>query len=98
MAPQHLLAAQALGARGAHKVFAQHIEHRRSLVVTDDMAVTEHGEEWHWHTGEQVVLPFVSVMELRDGRILRWWDYWDMQTLMNAAPEWWVVHIMAGYK
>ena len=26
------------------------------------------------------------VMELRDGHILRWWDYWDMQTLMNAAP------------
>ena len=75
-----------------------YIEHRRSLVVTEDMAVTEHGEEWHWSTGERVLLPFVSVMELRDGRILRWWDYWNMGTLMAAAPEWWVTHIMAGYK
>ena len=75
-----------------------YVEHRRSLVVTEDMAITEHGEEWRWHTGEEVVLPFVSVMELRDGRILRWWDYWDLGTLMAAAPAWWVEHIMVGYK
>jgi len=28
---------------------------------------------------------------------LRWWDYWDLQTLMQAAPAWWIEHIMAGY-
>jgi len=55
--------------------------------------VTEHTETWHWHTGEQVTLPFVSVQELRDGSIVRWWDYWDLQTLMNAAPVWWIEHV-----
>jgi limonene-1,2-epoxide hydrolase len=44
------------------------------------------------------VLPFVSVMEVRAGKLVRWWDYWDMQTLMSAAPEWWVEHIMQGYQ
>jgi limonene-1,2-epoxide hydrolase len=39
----------------------------------------------------------VSVQEIRDGKIVRWWDYWDMSTLMNAAPAWWVEHIMVGY-
>ncbi len=58
----------------------------------------EHSEEWHWHTGEFVVLPFVSVFDLRDGKIARWWDYWDLGTLMNAAPQWWVEHIMQGYQ
>jgi hypothetical protein len=28
---------------------------------------------------------------------VRWWDYWDLQTLMGAAPAWWVEHIMQGY-
>jgi limonene-1,2-epoxide hydrolase len=69
----------------------------RTLVAEGDVVVTEHAETWHWHTGEQVTLPFVSVQEVRDGVIGRWWDYWDLQTLMNAAPAWWIEHIMQGY-
>jgi hypothetical protein len=34
------------------------------------------------------------MQDVRDGRIVRWWDYWDLATLMNAAPAWWVEHIM----
>jgi ketosteroid isomerase-like protein len=60
----------------------------RLMVAEGDTVVTEHTETWHWHTGEQVTLPFVSVHELRDGTIVRWWDYWDLQTLMGAAPYW----------
>ena len=69
----------------------------RLMVAEGDVVVTEHTETWHWHTGEQVTLPFVSVQELNDGIILRWWDYWDLQTLMNAAPAWWIEHIAQGY-
>ena len=69
----------------------------RLMVAEGDTVVTEHAETWHWHTGEQVTLPFVSVQELHDGSIVRWWDYWDLQTLMNAAPAWWMEHIMQGY-
>jgi limonene-1,2-epoxide hydrolase len=73
-------------------------EHQLRLMVADgDTVVTEHAETWHWHTGEVVTLPFVSVQELRDGVILRWWDYWDLQTLMNGAPVWWIEHIAQGY-
>lgn len=73
-------------------------EHEQKHIVADgDVVVTEHAELWRWHTGESVLLPFVSVQELRDGTITRWHDYWDMQTLMNAAPQWWIEHIMVGY-
>ena len=70
----------------------------RLMVAEGDVVVTEHAETWHWHTGESVTLPFVTVQELRDGRIVRWFDYWDLQTLLGAAPAWWVEHIMAGYQ
>jgi ketosteroid isomerase-like protein len=54
-------------------------EHELRLMVAEgDAVVTEHTETWHWHTGEQVTLPFVSVHELRGGVIVRWWDYWDL--------------------
>ncbi|MBV8959034.1 MAG: nuclear transport factor 2 family protein [Actinobacteria bacterium] len=76
---------------------AAYIHHPKLAVAEGDTVITEHAEEWHWHTGEQITFPFVSVHQLRDGKITRWHDYWDMQTLMNAAPQWWVEHIMEGY-
>ena len=45
--------------------------------------------------GMRAELPFVSMQEVRDGVIVRWWDYWDLATLMNVAPPWWVEHITA---
>ena len=68
------------------------------IVAEGDTVITEHVERWTWDSGETVDLPFVSVFQLRDGRIVRWWDYWDLATLMNAAPAAWVEHIMVGYK
>ena len=73
-----------------------HAHHIRNLVAQGHVVMTEHDEEWRWHTGESVVLPFVSVHEIQDGKITRWWDYWDMPTLMNAAPAWWIEYIMSG--
>ena len=70
----------------------------RNLVADGDLVITEHVEEWSWHTGEHVALPFVSVMELRDGKIIRWWDYFNLPTLLDAAPQWWLDHIAQGYR
>jgi len=75
------------------------ISDERGLMVADvDTVVTEHIELWTWSTGEQMRLPFVSIHQLRDGKIFRWSDYWDMQTLVNAAPQAWFEHVMVGYK
>ena len=65
----------------------------RSMVCDGGTVVTEHVEHWEWPTGERASLPFVSVQEFRGGKIARWWDYWDLATLMNNAPAWWVEHI-----
>lgn len=72
--------------------------HPKHMVADGDLVFTEHAEEWHWPTGEQVIIPFVSVHEIHDGKITRWWDYPDLQKLLNAAPKWWVEQIMKGYK
>lgn len=69
------------------------------IVAQGDTTMTEHVERWTWQSGETVELPFVSVLVFNgDGQVTRWWDYWDLGTLMNAAPATWVEHIMVGYK
>lgn len=72
--------------------------HDGSIVAAGGFVVTEHAETWTWEPGASVTLPFASVMEVREGRVQRWWDYFDLSTLMNAAPAWWVEHIAEGYK
>lgn len=66
-------------------------EHRPGVVAEGEggIVVTEHTEVWTWATGETVALPFVSVQRIVDGVILLWKDYWDLQTLMDAAPPAW---------
>jgi limonene-1,2-epoxide hydrolase len=64
--------------------------HEPGVVVAEgDTVITEHAETWVWTGGEKVTLPFVSVQRVRDDKILLWKDYWDQQTLMDAAPASW---------
>jgi limonene-1,2-epoxide hydrolase len=70
----------------------------RLMIAEGDVVVTEHAETWRWKTGEEVTLPFVSVQELHDGTITRWWDYWSLDMLLGSAPQWWIEHIMVGWK
>ena len=71
--------------------------HRPGLVLAEgDVVITEHQEEWHFHTGEMIVHPFTSVMEVRDGLIRRWHDYSHLGNLLDRAPRWWLEYIMSG--
>jgi len=92
--PQEVAARLRLGLEPLEAIY----HHPKHMVAGGDLVFTEHAEEWHWPTGERVVIPFVSVHEIYGGKIVRWWDYPDLQKLLNAAPQWWVEHIMKGYK
>jgi len=74
------------------------IHHPRHAIAEGDVVMTEHAEEWRFHTGEVAVVKFVSVHEFRDDKIVRWWDYPDLDALLSNAPKWWLDHIMAGYE
>lgn len=71
--------------------------HYPGIVLADgDVVITEHQEEWHFHTGEVIMHPFTSVMEVRDDLIRRWHDYSHLGNLLDRAPHWWIEYIMSG--
>ncbi|MGB6059750.1 MAG: limonene-1,2-epoxide hydrolase family protein [Microthrixaceae bacterium] len=72
--------------------------HDGPIIAANGFVVTEHSETWTWEEGITVTLPFASVMQVADGKVTRWWDYFDIGTIMNAAPPWWIEHIANGYK
>ncbi len=66
----------------------EHDVHR--LVAEGDQVIVEHTETWHFETGEKITNHFVTVHEIRAGKIALWRDYWDLNTLMSQAPKWWI--------
>ena len=77
-------------------VIPKHVHHLERIVAEGDAVITEHNEDWHFDKeGEHVVnLPFVSVQILdAQGKITSWSDYWNNDTLLGAAPRWWLEHI-----
>lgn len=74
----------------------EYVLHEGPIIASGGYVVTEHRETWTWEPGVSMTLPFTSVMQVSGGKIDRWWDYFDLAVIMNAAPAWWVEHIMAG--
>lgn len=68
---------------------ASYENHDGLLVCDGTVAMYEHSETWVWKSGETALLRFVTVHELRDGKITLWKDYWDMGALANHAPPTW---------
>lgn len=74
----------------------ERFEHEVHRVVADgDDVVVEHTETWHFGTGEKVTNHFVTVHEVRGGKVRLWRDYWDLGTLMSQAPKWWIERLAA---
>ena len=66
----------------------EHELHR--TVAEGTTVILEHTETWHFETGEKLKNDFVTVHEVRDGKISLWRDYWDLNTMMAQAPKWWI--------
>jgi limonene-1,2-epoxide hydrolase len=61
-----------------------------NMIGEGNLVMTEHTERWIFGTGEVIDHSFVSVTELRDGRIFRWHDYSNIPNITDNAPAWWL--------
>nr|WP_040510956.1 nuclear transport factor 2 family protein [Gordonia soli] len=96
----------ALSARGPADIVARlkvgleplaaYTNHDGVLVADGADVLYEHAETWEWSSGESVVLPFVTVHRVADGRITLWKDYWDATTLVSAAPAEWMTQLASA--
>ena len=74
-----------------------HTHHLHRIVADDTTVITEHTEDWHFAPDHVVALPFVSVQVVTDGRISLWRDYSNIDTLLSAAPAWWLEHVTSSW-
>jgi limonene-1,2-epoxide hydrolase len=75
----------------------RHVHHVHRAVADETTVVTEHTEDWCFSPDHVVSLPFVSVQEIESGKIGRWSDYYNADTLLSAAPSWWLEHVTKAW-
>jgi limonene-1,2-epoxide hydrolase len=75
----------------------RHVHHLHRMVADAHCVVTEHTEDWCFAADHVVALPFVSIQEIAGGKIRLWRDYSNIDTLLSAAPQWWLDHIMTSW-
>jgi len=75
----------------------RHTHHLHRIVADDYAVVTEHTEDWHFASDHVVALPFVSVQVVEGGKISLWRDYCNIDTLLSAAPAWWLDHVASSW-
>jgi limonene-1,2-epoxide hydrolase len=75
----------------------RHVHHLHRMVADESTVMTEHTEDWCFAPDHVVALPFVSVQQIEGGRIRRWSDYSNIETLLSAAPAWWLEHVTSEW-
>jgi len=66
------------------------------LVESGDTILVERTEVWHHKSGERAVLDVMAVFKFRDGKLVLWRDYWDLQTLFSQQPAVWTEKMIAA--
>ena len=57
------------------------------LICEGDVVFLDHTEVWTFKTGEKATNQFATLHEMKDGKISKWSDYWDVSGFVGQFPE-----------
>jgi limonene-1,2-epoxide hydrolase len=58
----------------------------RHILGGDDVVLVERSETWHFPSGANPTLRVMCAIELENGRIKAWREYWNGEELMSQMP------------
>jgi len=87
-----------MGAEGPENVvkrlsiaFDHLIDHRHTIhhmACEGDVVFLDHTEGWTFKSGEKVEHTFATMHEMKDGKVVKWSDYWDVSKFVSQFPKW----------
>lgn len=91
------VATEDAGARGRENVvkrlaiafdhLADHQHTIHHLVAEGDIVFLDHTEVWTFNTGETATNQFATVHEMKDAKVAKWSDYWDVSSFVGQFPK-----------
>jgi limonene-1,2-epoxide hydrolase len=67
-----------------HLADHQHTIHH--IVAEGDVVFLDHTEVWTFKTGEKASNRFATCHEMKDGKVVKWSDYWDVSSFVGQFP------------
>ena len=58
------------------------------MAAEGDVVFMDHTEKWTFRTGETAQHRFATLHQLREGKIIKWSDFWDMSNFVGQFPQW----------
>ena len=58
------------------------------MVCDRDVVFLDHTEGWTFKSGETAAHTFATLHEMKDGKIAKWSDYWDVSNFVGQFPQW----------
>ena len=58
------------------------------MAAEGSVVFLDHTEKWTFKSGETAEHRFVTLHELRDQKIIKWSDFWDMANFVGQFPQW----------
>ena len=73
-----------LGIAFDHLADHGHVLHH--IAADGDVVFLDHTESWTFKTGEKVAHTFATMHEMKDGKVVKWSDYWDVNNFVSQFP------------
>lgn len=64
------------------------------IIAEGNVVFLDHTETWTFNRGEVASHTFATLHEIKDGLIVRWSDYWDMNKFVGQFPNWFLEEMM----
>ena len=58
------------------------------IAAEGDIVFLDHTEKWTFKSGECVEHRFATLHVLKDGKIIKWSDFWDVNNFVSQFPPW----------
>ena len=85
-----------LGIAFNHLSDHQHTIHH--LVCEGDVVFLDHTEVWTFKTGEKATNQFATLHEMKDGKVAKWSDYWDVSGFVSQFPSWFLEEMAKSHQ
>lgn len=66
----------------------EQIQTTHRIATDGDFVFLDHTEKWIVKTGGTVEHPFATMHEMMDGKVVKWSDFWDMNSIVGQFPQW----------
>ena len=66
---------------------SEQIQTTHRIAADGNVVFLDHTEKWIFKTGETVQHRFATMHELKDGQIIKWSDFWDVNNFVGQFPE-----------